>query len=182
MPTATQAAIDGRTILNLGCGNKHVEGAVNLDITGQTNPDVVHNLNQRPWPFADGSFLEVRANDVIEHLEDIPATMEEIHRVCRPGAIVRITVPHYSCANAFTDPTHRHYFSYFSMDYFTAGHELSFYSKCRFRNRSTTLIFYPTLMNKLVWRLANRNPATYERRWAWIFPAWFLSYELEVTK
>jgi hypothetical protein len=33
-----------------------------------------------------------------------------------------------------------------------------------------------------VWRLANRYPAAYERRWAWIFPAWYLYFELEVDK
>ena len=33
-----------------------------------------------------------------------------------------------------------------------------------------------------VWRLANRFPAAYERRGAWIFPAWFLYVELEVVK
>jgi predicted SAM-dependent methyltransferase len=180
--TTAQPAFGRDTILNLGCGNKHVANAVNLDVTCETNPDLVYDLNLRPWPFADNSFTEVRANDVIEHLSDIVATMEEIHRICRPDAIVRISVPHFSCANAFTDPTHRHYFSYFSMDYFTTGHELSFYSKRRFRNRITSLVFHPTLTNKPVWRLANRHPAEYERRWAWIFPAWFLSYELEVVK
>ena len=33
-------------------------------------------------------------------------TMEEMHPVCRNGAIVKITVPHFSCANAFRNPTH----------------------------------------------------------------------------
>jgi hypothetical protein len=33
-----------------------------------------------------------------------------------------------------------------------------------------------------VFQLANRWPHEYERRWAWMFPAWFLYYELEVVK
>jgi hypothetical protein len=37
-------------------------------------------------------------------------------------------------------------------------------------------------VNKLVWRLARRAPAAYERRYAWMFPAWFLSFELVVIK
>jgi len=37
-------------------------------------------------------------------------------------------------------------------------------------------------VNRLVFRLANRFPERYERRWAWMFPAWFLYYELEVVK
>jgi hypothetical protein len=52
----------------------------------------------------------------------------------------------------------------------------------RFRTLRRALIFAPTLFNKLAWRAANRWPNYYEHRWAWIFPAWFLSSELEVIK
>lgn len=168
--------------LNLGSGLKPIAGAVNLDITPVTRPDVVHDLNVLPWPFDTDTFDDVRANDVIEHLKDIVATLEEIHRVSRHGAVIRITVPHFSCANAFTDPTHRHYFGYFSFHYFTGENEFPFYTAARFRRRSSQLVFHPTLFNKLVWRLAARWPAEYERRWAWLFPAWFLSIELDVVK
>lgn len=178
----TQPAIAGRTVLNLGCGRKHLPDVINVDLTAETSPDVVHNLNQRPWPFANDSFEKVFAYDVIEHLEDIPATMEEIQRISRPGAIVHITVPHFSSANAFTDPTHRHFFSKFSMNYFTHGHPTEFYSQARFHVRKAEIQFYPSLANKLVRRLANRFPEKYEKRWAWIFPAWFMFYELEVIK
>jgi len=179
---APAISIEYPTILNLGCGNKYVQGAINLDVTGASRPDVVHNLNQRPWPFANDSFEKLLAYDVIEHLEDISATMEEIQRICRPGAIVHITVPHFSSANAFADPTHRHFFSKFSMDYFTSGHPTKFYSQARFVVRTARIQFYPTLVNKVVHRLANHYPEKYEKRWAWIFPAWFMSYELEVVK
>lgn len=168
--------------LNLGCGLKHMAGAVNLDITPTTHPDVVHDLNDRPWPFADNSFDAIHANDVIEHLADVVGSMEEIHRISAPGGIVTITVPHFSCANAFTDPTHRHFFGWFSFHYLTGENDLPFYSHVRFKRRHTGLIFRPTLLNKLIWRLANRWPAAYEMRWAWIFPAWFLSIELEIVK
>jgi SAM-dependent methyltransferase len=174
--------LQSRTTLNLGCGLKHVPEAVNLDITRDTNPDVVHDLNQAPWPLPDNHFREVLAYDVIEHLEDFIAAMEEIHRVCSEGAVVRITVPHFSCANAYTDPTHRRLFGYFSFDYVTGENEIQFYSRARFRKLSSRMIFYPSLLNKLVWRLANRYPTGYEQRWAWIFPAWYLYFELEVTK
>ena len=171
-----------RETLNLGCGLKHIPDALNLDITPDTNPDVVHDLNRLPWPFPANQFREVLAYDVIEHLGDFIATMEEIHRVCRDRAVVRITVPHFSCANAYTDPTHRRLFGYFSFDYLTGDNETQFYSRARFKKLSSQMIFYPSLVNKLVWRLANRIPSAYERRWAWMFPAWYLYFELEVRK
>ena len=171
-----------RSVLNLGSGRKYMPGAINLDITEKTNPDIVHDLNHRPWPFADNQFRAVYASDLIEHLDNTVATMEEIYRICAPGAIVYINVPHFSSAGAFTDPTHRRYFSVFTFDYFTENHELNFYSQCRFKTRTLKLIFHPTKVNKIIWRLANRHLAAYERRWAWIFPAYLIYLELEVSK
>lgn len=157
-------------------------GAVNVDLRSSANPDVVHDLDRRPWPFEDGSFDEIIAYDVIEHLDDVVATMEEIHRVAADGALLKVTVPHFSCANAFTDITHRHWFSWFSFHYFTGENEFPFYTAARFTRRVSTLIFASTVINRVARRLANRWPAEYERRWAWIFPAWFLYFELAVTK
>lgn len=156
--------------------------AVNLDRIADVAPDVVHDLDQMPWPFPDGQFTEVLAFDVLEHCKEFIPVIEEIHRVCRAGARVRVTVPHFSCAHAYTDPTHHRFFGWSSFDYVTGTHQLCFYTDRRFRLRTRQLIFYPTWINKLVRRLANRCPRGYERRWAWFFPAWFLFFELEVVK
>jgi hypothetical protein len=169
-------------ILNLGCGRKLLPNAVNLDRVAVVNPDVVHDLNRTPWPFADGQFSEVLAYDVLEHCDDVIAAMGEIHRICGDGAVVRITVPHFSCANAYTDPTHRHYFGWSSFHYVTGEHEFSFYTATRFKRRISQIIFFPSWANKVVPRVANRHPDDYEKRWAWIFPAWFLYIELVVVK
>ena len=53
------ALCEHRTVLNLGCGRKHRPDAINLDVTGDTAPDIVHDLNQVPWPFPDDRFTEV---------------------------------------------------------------------------------------------------------------------------
>ncbi|HEV8396897.1 MAG TPA: methyltransferase domain-containing protein [Vicinamibacterales bacterium] len=168
--------------LNIGCGRVHRQGAVNLDISPDVGADVVHDLNRLPWPFQDGRFEQIYAYDVLEHVNDVPRVLEEIHRVSRPGATLHVTVPHFSSANAFTDLTHRHYFSWKSFDPYFAGDVLDFYSRARFRRKSTRISFYASLVNRIVFRLANRWPERYERRWAWMFPAWFLYYELEVVK
>src|SRR4051812_24901931 len=102
---------ESRLILNLGCGHQHLPGAVNLDISPAAAPDIVCDLNKFPWPFADNYFEEVYANDIVEHLRDTVVVMDELNRVCKQGAGIHITVPHFSCANAFLDPTHQRYFS-----------------------------------------------------------------------
>ena len=62
---------------------------------------------------------------VLEHLDDTLAVLHEVHRVARPDALVIIGVPHFSSANSYTDPTHRHHFSGRFLDYVIPGTELS---------------------------------------------------------
>lgn len=171
-----------KTILQIGSGKKSHCDAVNVDVVASTQPDIVHDLDILPWPLPFDHFREVWAFDVVEHLSDIVKSMEQIHRVSINGAIVKITVPHYSCVNSFTDPTHKHYFSSSSFNYFTGDNEFDFYTKCRFKKIIAKIIFRPTLINKLVSRIANCWPQFYENRWAWIFPAWFIYFELVVVK
>lgn len=170
------------TKLNLGCGRKKLPGHLNVDRVAEVEPDLVHNLNHFPYPLPDNSFEEVCAYDVVEHLDDEVAFMNEVCRVARPGARLLLTTPHFSCANAFTDPTHQRQLGCFSFDYFTKGHQWNFYGSQHFELRHRTIVFVPGLLNKLVSRLANRYPAAYESRWAWTFPAWYLYFELVVCK
>ena len=179
MPSKPLASL---TKLNLGCGKKQFPDHVNVDLAASVGPDVVHDLDQYPYPFEDSCFDEVCVYDVVEHIEDMPAFMREIWRVCRPGALVRITTPHFSNRNSYTDPTHRRHLAFFSWDYFTPGHPFNFYGSEGFEIHKRMLIFETTLVNKLVHRLANRWPVGYEARWAWIFPAWYISVELVVRK
>jgi SAM-dependent methyltransferase len=168
--------------LNLGCGLKRLPEAVNLDISANVGADVVHDLDTTPWPFPSDSFDEVHAYDVLEHVHDVVRALEEIHRISRPGAVLHATVPHFSSANAFTDVTHRHWFSWRSFEPFDSTHELAHYSNARFKPRYSRISFEHSLVNRAVFRLANRWPHQYERRWAWVFPAWFLYFQLEVVK
>jgi hypothetical protein len=165
-------------VLNLGCGNKHIPGALNVDVSSQVGADLVHDLQERPWPLPDKHFKEVHLYDVLEHVTDIVETLDEVHRVCSEGATVHITVPHFSSVNSYSDPTHRHLFSTTTLSYLDPAHPLSFYGRGRFRVKSQ-LVFEPTLLGRLVGRVANRATARFEKRWAFLFPAWFVYFQLE---
>jgi SAM-dependent methyltransferase len=168
--------------LNLGSGGSYDVAWTNLDITADTSPDVVHDLNRFPWPFDDRQFGEVQAVDVLEHLDDALATLVEIHRICRSGARVKVVVPHFSSANAYTDPTHRRAFGFFSLDVVTGEHTHDYYTRVRYRMVRREIVFKRRVVNKLARRYAARWPARYEERWAWIVPAWFVVFECEVIK
>jgi len=124
--TETLAALPRE--LNLGCGRKRREACLNVDRAARVNPDLVWDLDRFPYPLPQSHFCRIFAGDVVEHLENIPDFMEEVYRLLKPDGLVEITTPHFSCANSYTDPTHRHHLGYFSFDYFTTGNELDFYS------------------------------------------------------
>ncbi len=172
------------TILSVGCGLKAPQNnLVRLDISSAVNPDVVWDLEKTPYPFDDSSFSEIQCLDVIEHLGNIPNALEEFHRILKRDGVLKITTPHFSCANSYIDPTHKWHLSYFSFDYFSDGHCLSYYSKARYRIKYRHIQFQGGKINRsIISRLANKFPINYEQRWAWIFPAWYLYFELEVIK
>jgi SAM-dependent methyltransferase len=170
--------------LSVGCGHKPPQpDLIRLDISAAVNPDVVWDLGKTPYPFEDSSFSAIECFDVIEHLDSIPTALAEFHRILEPGGILKLTTPHFSCANSYIDPTHRWHLSYFSFDYFSDSHELSYYSNARYRIKHRCIHFRNTRLNRtIVTQFANKHPRTYEQRWAWTFPAWYLSFELETAK
>ena len=82
-----------------------------LDISPDTEADIVADLDDFPYPIESDSFDEILCQDVIEHVASPVQTMTELHRIGRPGARVLIRTPHFSSMLAYSDPTHRHYFS-----------------------------------------------------------------------
>ncbi len=61
---------------------------IDIDPVVLTNPilDEAHVLRPgEPYPFADNSFDVIYCDWVLEHIEDIPAFVSEIHRILAPG-------------------------------------------------------------------------------------------------
>ena len=168
--------------LNLGCGRRRREGCLNVDRAARVEPDLVWDLDKFPYPLPDSHFSRIFASDVVEHLANIPEFMREAHRLLAPGGLLEITTPHFSCANSYTDPTHLHHLGYCSFDYFTQGHDLAYYADAPFEVVERQIVFRQTLLNRFVSGLANRYPETYEQRYAWILPAWFLIFRLGAIK
>jgi len=119
--------------LHLGCGTNILKGYINLDIMKLKGVDVTHNLNKIPYPFKNNTFDEIVANHVIEHLENILNVVQELSRISKNGAILKIRVPYYNSQGAFQDPTHTHFFAITSFDYFTKESGYGFYSPVKFK-------------------------------------------------
>lgn len=174
-------------ILDLGCGTRKRPGAIGLDINPATGADIIHDLGVFPYPFTDNSFKEIYVDNVMEHLENVIKTMEELHRISKPNAMVKIIVPYFKSRWAFIDPTHRHFFTIGSFSYFDPESMISKiypYSQARFSPQK--IIFNETIKRgwfmTIIKKIANRWPDAYERMLSNFFPLDDITFYLKVIK
>lgn len=126
-------------LLNLGCGQKPIEGAVNHDrIKHHDYVDVAHDLNDLPWPWENNSFDKIAAIAVLEHLDiDLVTSLNECHRLLRPGGQLVIKLPLWNADRAHDDPTHRWYYTVRALDQFCPetqrGRDYAFYTPHKWR-------------------------------------------------
>ena len=96
--------------LNLGCGFNKPDGFVHVDMFEECQPDVVHNLETFPYPFEESSVDEILLNHSLEHIGQQSSIflkiMQELYRICRDEALIKINVPHPRHDNFISDPTH----------------------------------------------------------------------------
>lgn len=172
--------------LDVGCGVNKYPGSIGIDRNPATRADVLCDLDHIPYPFADNSFDRIRAIHVIEHLSDVIRSMEEFHRLARPGGRVRIETPHYTDFSSFCDPTHRWHLNTFSFRYFgedDAG--FGYYSKVKFREismRVKLLAFWRWLGFEF---LVNRFPGCrlyWEYYFCYVVRGKVMEFEFEVIK
>lgn len=160
---------------------------VTVDIVKESSPTVVHDLSVFPWPFEDGTFDNVIAEHILEHLPNVLDAVKEIARVSKQGGTVLIAVPYFRSKWAAIDPTHIHYFSHGSLDYFIRDHEYNnryCYTPPLF---DMTAIKWnwridQTLFQKLMIGIAERWPVFYENKLSPIWPLETLTYFLKVNK
>src|SRR5436190_680539 len=53
---------------NMGCGQRRLEGYVNVDSAKESAADEVWDLERTPWPWADGCAEEIRFIHALEHM------------------------------------------------------------------------------------------------------------------
>ena len=96
--------------LNLGCGYNKREGFVNVDSSPHCAPDLIHDLEEFPWPWADSSIDEILMVHVLAHLaatkEVYFSVFRELYRICRHDARITIVVPHPRHDDFLHDATH----------------------------------------------------------------------------
>ena len=102
--------------LDIACGQRKQEGFKGIDIAGKA--DIVHDLDEIPWPIRTSSVQEVWCAHYVEHIPHWRPGWErdgwwrffdELYRVMAPGAKAEIIHPYAMHVRAFWDPTHVRY-------------------------------------------------------------------------
>lgn len=79
-------------VLNVGCGDRRIDGSLNLDHHPAPSVDVVASLDR--LPLRDSSVRVILASHVLEHVPDLPRTLQELYRVLIPGGLLLAWVPY----------------------------------------------------------------------------------------
>jgi hypothetical protein len=172
--------------LNLGCGMDYRSDYINCDCSESVNPDLVVDLEDK-LPFEDNYADEIIIYHTLEHIYNFTYLVHELHRVSKPGSIIKVKVPFYSSWGQYNDPTHVRFFTPFTFNFFRQNkysHEVSSDTEMFKINKS--LINYGVgesgkfnwFMNPII----NFNQRVYCRFFAFIFPSSEIQYELEVLK
>lgn len=172
--------------LNLGCGNDIWKGWVNLDMMDVAGADVIHNLDDFPYPFKDNTFDKIVANNLIEHLHEPNEFIKELWRIGKDGCEIEIVTPHFSSWDVWEDISHLRPFAYRSLCQFDIKRNSLddvFLNPKGMKFKMDVKIRFGRLYKLLgISCLANKFPIVYESLFAYIFQSRKVVYNLEVIK
>jgi SAM-dependent methyltransferase len=188
----TERDVERSRVLDIGCGANKVPGAIGMDINRQTAADVIHDLDDLPYPFEEDQFDEVIGRHVIEHVRDPMAVMIELHRITRHLGRVKLITPHWTNPDFATDLTHRNHLNSYSFRNLTDERAVfPFYTSVRFRQlkaQVTVLNLWKLFGFEIFINLDHRFPALRFTRKFWeqylnaIVRGKEIHFELEVIK
>ena len=96
--------------LDIGCGGNKQESFVGLDARDLSGVDIVHDVNEYPWPLPDECVLVAIASHLVEHIPPhnfgFVNFMNEVWRIMKPGGEFAIVTPHGFSSGYLQDPTH----------------------------------------------------------------------------
>ncbi len=179
-------------VLDVGCGTNKQVGAIGLDNNPRTAADVIHDLGEVPYPFADDEFDEIISRHAVEHIPDVMAFVTELYRITKNGGRIKLVTPHYTNPDWATDPTHRNHFNSYSFNTFMPERQtFDFYTDVKLKPLRT----YVSLLK--LWRalgieffvnLDQKSPRLrftrkfWEHYLSYIFRGKELHFEFEVIK
>jgi len=112
--------------LDVGCGNnKHID-CLGIDKRQLEGVDLVHDVENIPWPFKDESCSMILLNHLIEHIKPWLTIdfMNECWRVLEFNGLLILVTPYGFSLRHFQDPTHCNPWVESTPFYFVPGNNL----------------------------------------------------------
>jgi ubiquinone/menaquinone biosynthesis C-methylase UbiE len=78
-------------VADIGCGKKKYPNAIGLDISKDSNADVIGDMTR--LPFKDKIFDMVLLNESLEHVEEIGVALTEAIRVMKKEGKLELVLP-----------------------------------------------------------------------------------------
>ena len=93
--------------------------------------------------------------------------MEELYRILKPNGEIKIIVPYFRSVWAFADPTHKHYFTSRSFDYYDRDNLIfKRYNYTNVKFKISKIVFNKTLdkhfLKKILIKFVNKWPWRYK--------------------
>ena len=94
--------------LDLGCGEAKQPGFVGIDRRELPGVDIVHDLEEFPWPLPDDCCTIIIGSHIVEHIKPWLTVdfLNECWRVARPGCQLAFVHPYGVNSQFVQDPTH----------------------------------------------------------------------------
>lgn len=94
--------------LDVGCGLFKQKGFLGMDMVEHPDVDIVHDIQQFPWPVPDNICLQIRLSHVWEHIEPKYRfqLMDELWRICHHDGQLRLSAPHAGSPLEAAHPAH----------------------------------------------------------------------------
>ena len=107
-------------ILDIGCGDNKFPNSIGMDKRVLNNVNIIHDIEQIPWPVVGGEFDEVRMSHVMEHMKPwlVLNIMNEIWRVLKLGGHLELIMPVAGSVAFYSDPTHTKSWNIHTVSYF----------------------------------------------------------------
>ncbi|WP_433766616.1 class I SAM-dependent methyltransferase [Pseudomonas putida] len=108
--------------VDLGCGPVKRRGFTGIDRFPLPGVDIVADIN-KDIPLPDDSVDYLVASHSLEHFDDLPHVIHEIHRVCKDRALVTIVAPYSATGLNLANPYHTQVFNEHTARFFTNATE-----------------------------------------------------------